>query len=102
LLDVSTTETTVLELQVKPIPPSCNVQLTFRYGLGAPDLEHKDAEQCFREMRNLFPPLGAWKVQFEVSQLLNHVTDCHAPQILFAVLDELELWRKQQTAEPQR
>jgi hypothetical protein len=93
LLDVTKSKTIVLALSAKPIPPSTNVQLTFRYAMGAPDVEHKDAEQCFREMRNLFPPLGAWKVRFE-SPLENHLNDCHAPQIVFATLDELALWTK--------
>jgi hypothetical protein len=85
LLDVSSTRSMVLELPIKAAPPANYVQITFRSS-GTPDQGHKDAQQCFQEMRNLFPPLGAWKVSFK-GRLLNHLSDCHAAQIVFVQSD---------------
>jgi hypothetical protein len=98
LTTVSSGSSTVLQLATKPVPPANYVQLTFRYGSGAPDQGHKDAEQCFQEMRNLFPPLGAWRVRFESPLLLNHLNDCHAAQIAFATPKQVEAWKNQRKA----
>lgn len=92
LLRVSDKESTALQIPIKAVPPANHVDLTFRYSSGTPDQGHKDAEQCFQEMRNLFPPLGAWRVSFE-GRLFNHLSDCHAAQIVFVQLDEMKSWK---------
>lgn len=93
LLEVSGSPSSVLSISLKPVPPADYVQLVFRYGSGAPDDGHKDAEHCFYEMRNLFPPLGAWRVRFKEELLLNHLNDCHAPQIVFLTRAEMKAWK---------
>jgi hypothetical protein len=93
LMQVSDMQTVVLRLPIKAVPPADYVQLTFRYNSGTPDQGHKDAAGCFQEMRNLFPPLGAWRVKFDQSLLLNHLSDCHAAQIMFVQYDEMKSWK---------
>jgi hypothetical protein len=74
---------TAVTVPIKAVPPANYVQLIFRYNSGTPTEGHKDAEGCFQAMRNLFPPLGAWKVKFDDQRIDNHLSDCHATQIVF-------------------
>jgi hypothetical protein len=98
-LSQSNTGTSVLKLPIKAAPPANYVQLTFRYSSGIPQKGHKDAAQCFQEMRNLFPPFGAWKVVFPDPRLDNHLNDCHAAQIVFAQDDEIRRWEAHEVSQ---
>jgi hypothetical protein len=71
-----------------------HVPLMIHYsGSGIFDSDHQDAEECFMNMRALFPPLGAWKVDFD-DQAAPHFTkrggDCKASSLVFR--NDVEAW----------
>lgn len=71
-----------------------HVPLMIHYsGSGIFDSDHQDAEECFMNMRALFPPLGAWKVDFDdrvAPHLHKRGGDCKASQLVFR--NDVEVW----------
>jgi hypothetical protein len=70
-------------------PPISEFRIAIRYASSSPSDDHRDAEECFLRMRALFPPLGAWKVEFE-SALDRRTSDCKAPIIALVTEDMLK------------
>jgi hypothetical protein len=72
-----------------------HVSVAFHYVSKTLTDSHKDAQDCFRRLRDLFPPLGAWRAEYpdisagEAKVKIAHVTnDCRAQLIVFATVDE--------------
>jgi hypothetical protein len=75
------------------------VSVTFRYAAKTLTDSDKDAADCFWHLRDLFPPLGAWRAEFESpitsglespikSSLFTGTSgDCKSPSILFATIN---------------
>jgi|HubBroStandDraft_6_1064221.scaffolds.fasta_scaffold05428_9 hypothetical protein len=86
---------TIVEIPMKPFKGENLVQATFRYRSdGMFQENHRDADECFQQMRNLFPPLGAWRVSFDPKSLLEkHGSDCRAAQIVFLTKSEMDQWQ---------
>jgi hypothetical protein len=91
----------ITEIDLNPIPPQQHVPITFRYSSNSIfDQNHQDAEECFTNMRALFPAIGAWKVNFDVPLpvspghpgLLRMGGDCKAAHIMFVSFDDKERW----------
>jgi hypothetical protein len=93
--------TVIVEISMRPFKDENLVQATFRYrSNGMFQDDHRDADECFQQMRNLFPPLGAWRVSFdERSQLERHGSDCRAAQIVFLTKSEMDDWQKKSISE---
>jgi hypothetical protein len=92
---------TIVEISMKPFKDENLVQASFRYRSdGMFQEDHHDAEECFQQMRNLFPPLGAWRVNFDQGPPLDkHGSDCRAAQIVFLTKSEMDQWQKSSAPE---
>jgi hypothetical protein len=92
---------TIVDISMIPFKDENLVQAVFRYRSdGMFQENHRDADECFQAMRNLFPPLGAWQVNFDKSTSLDkHGSDCKAAQILFLTKSEMDEWQKTSAVE---